>query len=139
MVPLLNAINTKFTGTSAITTALPGGLHHAMAQEGTWTPGNSPKYLVYTVVSGIDTLKYGGVSNGDVDIQFSAYGEGHDATYTAMKVFTDAFDDFILTLATGKNTNTQRLGPLIPMIQPKTALGNDVWAWHCTYRYTLTP
>lgn len=136
LIALLDAIRSKLTGTSAITTAFPGGFYRDVAPEGT-DPGAN-RYLAYTVVSAPQTLKYGGTQHAEVLMQFSAYGNGHDATGTAIKAFTDVFDDLILTLSSGHNINTMRMTEPLPALDPeKDSQGRDVWGWSVSYEFHI--
>lgn len=138
ILPLLNAIFTKLTGTTAIATAFPGGFFRDLAPDGS-NPGTAA-YLVYTVISAPQTLKYGGVQHAEVSIQFTAFGNEHNATGTAMKAFCDVFDDLILTLASGHNVNTMRMNEPVPSLDPeKDSLGRDVWGWRVTIQFHIAP
>ena len=130
MLPLLNAIFSKFTSDPTLASAFPGGLHRDQAPEGTAMP-----YLVSKVVK--STLEYGynGASRTDTQIQFSAYGVGHDATGTLMDTLTSHFDDAPVTLSSGANDTVTRLGDPTPLLKRHDAQGNDVWEWSVTYEY----
>lgn len=138
ILPLLNAIFAKQTGTPAIAAAFPGGFFRDLAPDGS-SPGTA-MYMVCTVVSAPQTLKYGGVQRADATIQFTAYGNEHNATGAAIKAFCDVFDDLILTLASGHNANTMRMNEPVPSLDPdKDAQGRDVWAWRVDYWFVVGP
>ena len=130
MLPLLNAIYSKFTSDGTLTTAFPGGLHRDQAPEGTAMP-----YLVSKVVK--STLEYGynGACRTDTQIQLSAYGVGHDDTGSLMDTLTAHFDDALLALTSGANDTVTRLGDPLPLLKRHDAQGNDVWEWSVTYEY----
>jgi hypothetical protein len=130
MMPLLNAIYSKFT--SALAGTFPGGLHRDQAPEGTAMP-----YVVSRVVSSRIEYAYGGACRSDTQIKFSAYGVGHDATGALMGALTGAFDDALLTLASGTNDAVTRLGDSAPALHKHDAQGNDVWEWSVTYDYSV--
>lgn len=132
MIPLLNAIYSKFTSSGTLTSAFPGGLHRDQASEGTAMP-----YVVSKVVSSKMEYAYGGACRSDTQIQFSAYGVGHDATGTLMDTFTSAFDDGLLTLPSGTNDSVTRLGEPAPSLHKQDGEGNDVWEWSVTYDYSV--
>lgn len=130
MLPLLNAIFSKFTSDPTLTSAFPGGLHRDQAPEGTAMP-----YLVSKVVKSALEYGYNGACRTDSQIQFSAYGIGHDATGTLMDRLTSHFDDALLTLSAGANDTVTRLGDPTPLLKRHDAQGNDVWEWSVTYEY----
>jgi len=132
MLPLLNAIYSKFTSTGALTTAFPGGMHRDQAPEGTALP-----YVVSHVVSSKVEYAYGGACRSDTQVKFSAYGIGHDATAALMDTLTGAFDDALLTLSTGTNDTITRLGEPTPVLHKHDGQGNDVWEWSATYEYSV--
>ena len=132
MLPLLNAIYSKFNSTGTLTSAFPGGLHRDQAPEGTAMP-----YVVSRVVSTKVEYAYGGACRSDTQVKFSAYGVGHDATGTLINLLTGAFDDAPLTLSTGTNDSVTRLGEPAPLLHKHDAQGNDVWEWSVNYDYSV--
>ena len=130
MLPLLNAIYSKFTGDSALTAAFPGGLHRDQAPEGTAMP-----YLVSRALSSKLEYGYNGPCRADTQIQFSAFGVGHDAVASLMDTLVSHFDDALLTLSSGTNDTVTRLGDPAPALKRHDGLGNDVWEWTVTYEY----
>ena len=132
MIPLLNAIYSRFTSDAALVAAFPGGLHRDQAPEETSMP-----YLVSKVVESKLEYSYAGPSRTVVHVKFSAYGVGHDATGTLMQTFITRTDDLPLTLATGVNDTVTRLTDPLPSLQKPDAHGNDVWEWSLTYEYGL--
>jgi hypothetical protein len=132
MLPLLNAIYSKFTSTGALTTAFPGGMHRDQAPEGTAMP-----YVVSRVLSSKIEYSYGGACRAETQIKFSAYGIGHDATATLANALISAFDDALLTLSSGTNDSVTRLGDAVPVLNKHDGLGNDVWEWSATYDYSV--
>jgi hypothetical protein len=133
MLPLLNAIFTKFSADSALTSAFPGGLHRDRAPEGTAMP-----YVVSRVVESAVELSYGTRSRTHTRIKFSAFGVGHDATGTLMQTLLDHFDGALLTLAGGAiNDSVIRVGNAIPTLHRQDAMGNDVWEWSVVFEYGI--
>jgi hypothetical protein len=132
MLPLLNAIYTKFTTSGTLTSAFPGGLFRDRAPETTSLP-----YVVSHVVQSKLEYSYGGPCRSDTQVKFSAYGVGHDATGTLMNALTAAFDDARLTLATGVNDTVTRMGDPIPILHKHDGHGNDVWEWSVVYEYSI--
>lgn len=130
MLPLLNAIYSKFAGDSALTSAFPGGLHRDQAPEGTAMP-----YLVSHVVSSKVEYGYNGPCRSDVQIKFSAFGVGHDAVGSLVNTLVSHFDDALLTLSSGTNDTITRLGDPTPVLHRHDGQGNDVWEWAVTYEY----
>jgi hypothetical protein len=130
MLPLLNAIYSMFTGSSALTSAFPGGLHRDQAPEGTAMP-----YLVTNVLSSAVEYSYWGVSRTTVRVRFSGYGIGHDATGALMNALTAIFDDTLLTLSPGTNDTVARIDDPSPKLLRHDGQGNDVWEWAVTYEY----
>jgi hypothetical protein len=130
MLPLLNAIYTKFTADAALTSAFPGGLHRDAAPETTAMP-----YVVSRVVSSTLEYAYGGGCRSVTRVQFRAYGVGHDATGTLFNTLTTEFDDVLLPLPTGTHDTITRLGDPVPVLHKHDAHGNDVWEWSVTYEY----
>ncbi|HXE55176.1 MAG TPA: hypothetical protein VN541_19290 [Tepidisphaeraceae bacterium] len=132
MLPLLNAIYSKFTGDSALTAAFPGGMHRDQAPEGTSMP-----YLVSHVVESKLEYGYNGPCRSDTQIRFSAYGVGHDATGALMDLLVSEFDDALLSLSSGTNDSVTRLGDPAPALHRHDAQGNDVWEWKVIYEYGI--
>jgi hypothetical protein len=133
MLPLLNAIYTRFTTTGTLTAAFPAGLFRDRAPEATALP-----YVVSHVVQSKLEYSYAGACRSDTQIKFSAYGVGHDATGTLMNALTAAFDDALLTLSNGTNDTVTRLSEPIPVLHKHDAMGNDVWEWGVVYEYSVT-
>ena len=134
MLSLLNAIYSKFTGDSALTSAFPGSLHRDRAAEGTVMP-----YVVSQVLSSKTEFAYGGASRAETQIRFCAYGVGHDATCAAMQTLIGEFDFALLSLAGGAvNDTVVRLGDPIPKLHQHDANGNDVWEWGVVYEYGIS-
>ena len=77
MLTLLNALFSRFSADSALTTAFPGGFHRDRAPQGTTMP-----YLVSKVMSSDAHVSYGGSTRSVVQIRLAAYGVGHDAAGT---------------------------------------------------------
>jgi hypothetical protein len=132
MIPLLNAIYSKFTSTGALASSLPGGMHRDQAPEGTVMP-----YVVSRVVASKTEYAYGGACRSDTQVKFSAYGVGHDATGSLVDALTGAFDDALLALSSGTNDTVTRLGDPVPLLHKHDADGNDVWEWSVTYEYSV--
>jgi len=132
MLPLLNAIYSRFTGNSSLTTAFPGGLHRDRAPEGTPMP-----YIVSRVVACDTEHSFGGPSRTRTQVRFSAFGVGHDATGSLIEVLTSAFDNALLSLASGTNDSVVRTGGAIPVLHAHDAKGNDVWEWAVVYEYAV--
>ncbi|HEY2589819.1 MAG TPA: hypothetical protein VGI81_29010 [Tepidisphaeraceae bacterium] len=130
MLPLLNAIYTKFTSDAALTSAFPGGLHRDQAPETTAMP-----YVVSRVVSSKLEYAYGGACRSVTQVKFSAYGIGHDATGSLINTLMTEFDDVLLTLSSGTHDTVTRLGDPVPLLHKHDAHGNDVWEWSVTYEY----
>lgn len=130
MIPLLNAIYTTFTGTGALSSAFPGGMHRDQAPEETEMP-----YLVSHVVSSSVEHSYLGVNRTTIRIQFGGYGVGHDAVGALMDTFTGALDNNLLTLSSGTNDSVTRLDEPTPTLLRHDGQGNDVWEWMVTYEY----
>ena len=130
MLPLLNAIYSKFTSTPALTSAFPGGLHRDRAPEGTAMP-----YLVSRVTESQLEYAFGGACRSETVVKFSAFGVGHDATAAAAEVLVSNFDDALLTLSSGVNDAVTRLGDPVPVLHKHDAQGNDVWEWIVIYHY----
>jgi hypothetical protein len=130
MLPLLNAIYTKFTSDVALTGAFPGGMHREQAPE-----TNAMPYLVSRVASSTLEYAYGGACRSVTQVKFSAYGVGHDATGTLMNTLTTEFDDVLLPLTRGTHDTVTRLGDPVPVLHKHDAQGNDVWEWSVTYEY----
>jgi len=130
MLPLLNAIYSKFTGDSALTAAFPGGLHRDQAPEGTAMP-----FLVSNVASSKLEYGYNGPCRSDTQIRFTSFGVGHDAVGALMDTLVSHFDDALLALSTGVNDTITRLADPVPTLKRHDALGNDVWEWSVTYEY----
>jgi hypothetical protein len=133
MLPLLNAIYSMFTGSSALTSAFAGGLHRDQAPEGTAMP-----YLVTNVVSSAVEYSYSGVSRTTVRVRFSGYGIGHDATGALMDTLTAVFDDTLLALSSGTNDSVVRVDDPTPKLLRHDGQGNDVWEWGVTYEFGIT-
>ena len=132
MLPLLNAIYSKFTGDSALTTAFPGGLHRDQAPEGAAMP-----YLVSRVIESKLEYGYSGPYRSETHIRLSAFGVGHDAIGALIELLADQFDDVLLTLSAGTNDSVTRLGDAMPVLCRHDAQGNDVWEWSITYSYGI--
>ncbi len=133
MIQLLNAIQAAFTGNGALTAVFPGGIHRDIAPEGTAFP-----YVVTSVIASPTRTMYGQAKRTDTSIRFSAVGEGHNATGTAMDALTAAFDDVTLTLSSQQNCNVLRMGDPIPLREPGlSANGKEVWRWTCEYQYSV--
>lgn len=130
MLPLLNAIYSKFSGDSALTSAFAGGLHRDQAPEGTAVP-----YLVSRIVESKVEYSYNGACRTETQVRFSAYGVGHDATAALANTLTTHFDDQLLTLSSGTNDTVTRLSDPVPKLLRHDAQGNDVWEWAVTYEY----
>ena len=130
MLPLLNAIYSKFTGDSALASAFPGGLHRDQAPEGTALP-----YLVSHIVESKLEYSYHGACRSETQVRLSAYGIGHDATGSLMDTLSSHFDDQLLTLSTGTNDTITRLADPVPKLHRHDAQGNDVWEWSVIYEY----
>jgi len=130
MLPLLNAIYSKFTGDSALVSAFPGGLHRDQAPQGAAMP-----YLVSKVVHSKIEYGYNGPSRATTQVRFSAYGVGHDATGWLMNIVASEFDDVLLPLSSGTNDTVTRLWDPLPALHRHDAQGNDVWEWSVTYEY----
>jgi len=81
MVPLLNAIYTKFTGTSALTTAFAGGMHRDEAAEGTAMP-----YVVTEVPDGTIDDAYANAFSSNAVIIFKAVGIVGSLKLDAVKI-----------------------------------------------------
>jgi hypothetical protein len=132
MIPLLNAIYSKFNSAGALASAFPGGMHRDQAPEPTAMP-----YVVSKVVSSKVEYAYGGACRSDAQVKFSAYGVGHDATGTLVNALTSAFDDALLTLSSGVNDSVTRVGEPVPLLHKQDGEGNDVWEWSVTYEYSV--
>jgi hypothetical protein len=132
MLPLLNAIYTRFTATGALTAAFPGGLFRDRAPETTALP-----YVVSHVVQSKLEYSYGGACRSQTQVKFSAFGIGHDATGTLMNALTATFDDALLMLSNGTNDSVTRLGDPIPVLHKRDGQGNDVWEWAVVYEYSI--
>jgi hypothetical protein len=130
MLPLLNAIYSRFAGNSTLTSAFPGGLHRDRAPEGTPMP-----YIISRVTSSETERAYGGASRTRTQVRFSAFGVGHDATGSLAQTFMGAFDDTPLTLGSGTNDSIVRLGEPVPALHSHDGQGNDVWEWAVVYEY----
>ena len=78
---------------------------------------------------------YGDTRRGS-HVRLAAIGIGHDATDEL--ALTAAFDDAILTLASGK-TSTHNASPIIRhAIQPEVdGDGNELWQWSAEYRFSV--
>jgi hypothetical protein len=130
MLELLNAIYLKFTSNGALVAAFPGGFHRDQA------PENQPMpYLVSKVLTSKLQYSYQGVCRSETTIRLSAYGIGHDATGALAEQLVGAFDDALLTLASGTNDTVTRLTDPVPVLHQHDAQGNDVWAWSVEYGY----
>jgi hypothetical protein len=132
MLPLLNAIYTKFTASSALVAAFPGGLFRDRAPEGTTMP-----YLVSHVAGSKVEYAYEGVYRADTQIRFSGYGVGHDATGNALAILLANLDDVTLTLSSGTNDSVTRSGEPTPTLHRHDSQGNEVWEWSVTYNYSV--
>ncbi len=135
MLPLLQAIHARFLSDSRTTSALPGGLWPELAAEGTAMP-----YVVYQIIAAPTTSVYGGAKLNQPRIRFVAYVAGSaDVALTAMKAFTDVFDDAVLLLlpvGSGVNFDARRDSDPQAVISPKRdAAGNDVWRAVTEYVY----
>jgi hypothetical protein len=133
MLPLLNAIYSKFTTDGALSSSFPGGLHRDRAPEGTAMP-----YVVSHVLSSTTELSYGATSCTATQVRFSAYGVGHDATGALIETLISHFDNALLSLSAGTNDSVVRLGEGLPVLHRHDAAGNDVWEWSVTYEYMMT-
>ncbi len=133
MLPLLNAIYSKFTSDATLVSAFPGGLHRDRAPEGTAMP-----YVVSHVVANQSEFYYGATSRTHVQVRFNAYGVGHDACGALLETFIAHFDQALLTLSSGTNDSVVRLGDATPALHRHDAQGNDVWEWSVAYEYAVT-
>lgn len=135
MIALTNAIATKFTGTGAVTTAIPGGLYEGRAPEGTSTY----PFAVFQVASSPTQSNFGTANHyNSVAVRFVVYGVGNVIAGTAAEVLDANFNDTILTLATGQCVNCYRMNEPMPVLEPEiNEAGQEVWAWVVTYVYSI--
>jgi hypothetical protein len=135
MIALTNAIAAKYNTTSALTTALPGGMFMGRTKVGVSTF----PYVVVQVESSPTQSSFGtGNHYNSVAVRFVVYGEGHDATGTACATLDSNYNDTILTLASGQCVNCYRMFEPRPVLQPEVdESGQDVWAWVVTYVYSV--
>ncbi len=81
---------------------------------------------------------YGSTRRGEDHIRLSAIGIGHDATLTKFETLTAAFDDAILSLSSGQNFDSQRLGdPIGNLFGTVDGDGNELWQWSAEYRFSV--
>lgn len=133
MQALLDAINSKFTGTPSLVSAFPGGYCRDRAPEGTAMP-----YVVSSVIASPSQPVYGNAKHSQTHIRFSAVGIGHDAIAALIETFDGVFDEAILTLSAGTNYDSTRLTDPIPMLEPSVdASGQEIWRWSVEYRFSV--
>ena len=132
MLSLLNAIYARFTADPSLTGAFPGGMHRDQAPEGTAMP-----YVVSRIVSAQSEFAFGGASRTIVQIRFSAFGVGHDATGALAELLASKFDGVLLTLATRTHDSLTRHADPAPILLRHDGQGNDVWEWSVVYEYGM--
>jgi hypothetical protein len=133
MQALLDAINTKFTTTTALTSAFPGGYSRERAPETTAMP-----YVVSTLIAAPSQAVYGTTRHSQPYIRFSAVGIGHDAILALIETFCGVFDDVILTLSSGQNYDSQRVTEPVSLLEPSTDSNNqEIWRWSVEYRFSV--
>jgi hypothetical protein len=133
MLTLLNAIYSKFTATSALTTAFPGGLYRDRAAEGTAMP-----FLVSNVVAAPATTRFGGVGFSEATIRFTSYAVGHDVSLAAIQTFVGVFDELILTISGNTQLNTTRKNDPIPRLETSVdGSGQEVWRCDVIYDFAV--
>jgi hypothetical protein len=130
MLPLLNAIYSKFTASAPLVAAFPGGLFRDRAPEETAMP-----YVVSHVVSSKLDYAYTGAYRTTTEVRFSAYGIGHDAVAAEMQLLVNVFDDALLSLSSGTNDTVTRMGDPTPTLHRHDSQGNDIWEWSVVYSY----
>ena len=130
MLSLLDAISIKAATLSATFT---GGYHRDRAPGGT-----TPPYIVATMIATPSQAMYGATRRGEDHVRLAAIGIGHDATLTNFEALTAAFDDAILTLASGQNFDSQRLSdPIGTLFGQVDGDGNELWQWSAEYRFSV--
>ncbi len=150
MEPLLEAIYSTCSNTSSIVAAFPAfigrgsvgtpefpvALYPDLAPEGAPLP-----FLVQTVIAAPTEYRYGGPRQSDPLIQFTAYSaSGRTSVMQLVKTFTDAFDELIMTLSSGHQTNVFRTGEPIPRRDPdKDSSGQIVWSATVSYQFSTSP
>lgn len=130
MIPLLNSIYSLFTGTGSLTTAFPGGMFRDRAAEGTAMP-----YVVSRVVGVTTQAAYDGSVRSMVEVKFSGFGVGHDATGVLMETFVAVFDAASLAVSAGINDSVVRKSGPTPVLHSQNANGDDVWEWAVVYEF----
>ena len=131
LIPLLNAIYTAFTSNGALISAIPNGLHRDQAPESLVLP-----YIITHVIDSQLEYSYAGVCRSRVQVRFSVFGVGHDATGTLCETLVTQFDDHLLTLVgSAVNDSVTRLTEPTPKLHRHDAGGNDVWEWSVVYEY----
>ena len=111
MQALLNAIATKFSTTSSITSAITGGLHLDEAKDSTAMP-----YMTYTVMAAPTNWGFG-IKTAAVTIRFDLYYTAADTALTKLAAFTAVFDDFLPTLSSGTVFDSMRdSGPTLMLV-----------------------
>jgi hypothetical protein len=132
LLPLLNALFARFTASSALVSAFPGGFFRDRAPEAATMP-----YLISHVTGSKAALAYGGIYRVETEVCFSAYGVGHDAVGSAIQTLLAQLDNQPLMLSVGTNDTVARFGEPVPKLHRQDAQGNDVWEWSVTYSYNI--
>lgn len=132
MLPLLNALYSRFTASSPLVAAFPGGFFRDRAPEAATMP-----YLISRVTGSKAALAYSGIYRTEIEMRFSAYGVGHDAVGSAMQTLIAQLDNQPLALSMGTNDAVTRLGEGVPTLHRQDAQGNDVWEWSVSYSFNI--
>lgn len=133
MLALTQAIYTKFTSTTALTTAFPGGMFPERAPEGATMP-----FAVTVLVSTPTQATYGNHQIDDVVYRFSAVGIGHDATGAILETLMGVYDNAILTLSSGTMFDATRIKGPFRFLEPNVdAAGQEIWRWSVDYKYSV--
>lgn len=145
MSPLLAAIITKFGATAGITALVPNQTSGTISCfEGEAIVGSVMPYFTFHVITSPTNPVFGGNYRYTATIQFVCMTVGSGASLagaTAMKAFTDAFDDVLLTLTTGKNFDSLRTSEPWPLPSSADVNRNEtdarVSAWAVTYDFSV--
>lgn len=132
---LLNALRTKLTGTTALTTAFPGGFHIVLAADESVTP-----FLVFRVGMSTVDSRYGGVAIATVEIDFIGVGKPLPTLMGHMETLTATLDDFLPTLSSGRVVNVVRTRDVVPMLSDaRDQEAEPLYQASTSYRYTIEP
>ncbi len=143
MKELLDAQQTYFAHASSgpLSDTITGGLNEREAGGGAAMP-----YVVYDVIGGPATLRYGAAVFSEFQIQYTSWAQagggvtGSRVALNNIETFIAAWDEKTFTLASGQMIQNARQGSPFPVEDDmeKDESGNPLCGWAVVYSFATT-